>query len=73
MADSAGDLHVRLTTTALPDAREDLAPLVALAYHSDGNTYGEYPGAFGRNAHVQLFGMLPAPDGDAWSSTAASQ
>ena len=70
VADSAGNLHVNLITTALPDAREDLVPLVALAYHSDGNTYGEYPGSFGMNTHVQLMGMLPAPDDAAWQPIA---
>jgi len=32
---------------------------LAIAYHSDGNTYGAVPGEFGKNAHIQLFTMLP--------------
>lgn len=33
--------------------------MLAIAYHSDGKTYGGSPGEFGRNAHVPLFVMLP--------------
>ena len=32
---------------------------LAIAYHSDGQTYGALPGEFGHNSHVQLFTMLP--------------
>lgn len=32
---------------------------LAIAYHSDENTYGRHPGEFGENSHVQLFTMLP--------------
>ena len=37
--------------------------MLALNWHSDGNTYGADPGAFGYNAHVPLFVMLPPRDG----------
>ncbi len=33
--------------------------LLAIAYHSDGKTYGGIPGEFGLNVHVPLFIMLP--------------
>ena len=33
--------------------------LLAINYHSDGRTYAGRPGAFGYNAHVPLFLMLP--------------
>lgn len=33
--------------------------MLAIAYHSDGNTYGGHPGKFGLNAHIPLFVMLP--------------
>jgi hypothetical protein len=36
-----------------------LAGGVAVAYHSDGKTYGVLPGDFGTVTHVQLFAMLP--------------
>ncbi len=36
---------------------------LALAYHSDGKTYGGSPGDFGLNAHVPIFVMLPLRQG----------
>jgi hypothetical protein len=33
--------------------------MLAINYHSDGKTYGGLPGAFGLNAHVPIFAMLP--------------
>ena len=36
-----------------------LASAIAVAYHSDGNTYGALAGDFGTVTHVQLFAMLP--------------
>ena len=33
--------------------------LLAIAYHSDGKTYGGSPGPFGIHTHVPLFTMLP--------------
>ena len=38
---------------------EWITSMLAIAYHSDGKTYGAYPGDFGLNAHVPLFLMLP--------------
>jgi len=35
---------------------------IAIALHSDGNTYGSVPGEFGTVTHVQLFAMLPNVD-----------
>ena len=37
--------------------------MLAINYHSDGKTYGADPGAFGYNAHIPLFVMLPKRDG----------
>ena len=37
--------------------------MLAINYHSDGKTYGAYPGKFGLNAHVPLFVMLPKREG----------
>ena len=36
-----------------------LAGAVAIAYHSDGKTYGALPGDFGTLTHVHLFAILP--------------
>ncbi len=35
---------------------------MAIALHSDSNTYGSEPGDFGKLAHVHLFAMLPKED-----------
>lgn len=37
--------------------------LLAINWHSDGQTYKAYPGKFGYNAHVPLFVMLPPREG----------
>lgn len=37
--------------------------MLAINYHSDGKTYGGLPGAFGYNAHVPLFVLLPKRQG----------
>jgi hypothetical protein len=37
--------------------------MLAINWHSDGKTYGAYPGEFGYNAHIPLFVMLPKRDG----------
>jgi hypothetical protein len=36
---------------------------LAIAWHSDGKTYGHHPGTFGDKAHVHLFTALPG-DGE---------
>jgi hypothetical protein len=42
---------------------DQLAAALAIAYHSDGNTYGRNPGDMGNKSHVHLFAVLPGPDG----------
>lgn len=37
--------------------------MLAIAYHSDGLTYGGDPGPFGKATHIPLFVMLPPRDG----------
>jgi hypothetical protein len=44
-----------------------LAALLAIAYHSDGNTYGPTPRSMGNISHVQLFTMLP--ENGAWTNS----
>lgn len=44
--------------------RGQVMSMLAIAYHSDGKTYGEQPGGMGKVAHVQLF--VPLPDEGAW-------
>ncbi|TQV78623.1 hypothetical protein [Denitrobaculum tricleocarpae] len=45
--------------TALQLSGEQLTAGLAVNWHSDGKTYGVAPGAFGQNAHIQLFTALP--------------
>lgn len=39
---------------------DGVARLFAIAYHSDGQTFGGSPGPFGQSTHVQLFGIVKA-------------
>jgi hypothetical protein len=43
---------------------DQLAAALAIAYHSDGNTHGPSPGDLGSRSHIQLFTLLPGPDGE---------
>jgi hypothetical protein len=65
-ADEDGHAEVQLDTRALPASTEETSQVLAIAYHSDGQTYGPIPGAFGLNTHVQIFYMIPGPDDAAW-------
>lgn len=65
MADEDGSGGIIIEIEPLPPSTEDIIYEVALAYHSDGQTYGERAGEFGHNVHVQLvYDFLP-PDSDA--------
>lgn len=56
--DGSADFTMEIDT--FPPSTEEVIYTVALAYHSDGQTYGESPGEFGRNVHVQLiYDFLP--------------
>lgn len=58
-ADAEGNGQFKLTMQPLEPTTRETASLIALAYHSDGKTYGEKPGDFGYNSHVHIFAMLP--------------
>jgi hypothetical protein len=63
-ADSEGRAHVERTIKpCLQLSGEHLMAGLAIAYHSDGNTYGAEPGDFGLNSHVQMFLGLPPRSG----------
>lgn len=49
----------KLTMKPMEESTQQTASVFALAYHSDGKTYGVSPGDFGLNSHVQLFFMIP--------------
>ncbi len=58
-ADSNGNGAFSLKLKPLEESIKETASALAIAYHSDGRTYGSYPGVFGLNSHVQLFFMIP--------------
>lgn len=62
-ADARGRAEYRLSVRpCLQGTGRQLAAGLAVAWHSDGATYGAHPGGFGRATHVQLFAMLPPED-----------
>jgi hypothetical protein len=66
IADAEGNADFNLTMSPIPDSTPEILRVFAIAYHSDGQTYGPLPGDFGLNSHVQLFFGLPTPDSEAW-------
>lgn len=67
-AEANGNAVFRVTMEALPDSTAEMVNVIAAAYHSDGQTYGDVPGDFGLNSHVQILAMLPAPNDEAWQT-----
>lgn len=64
-ADGKGLASFSLSMNPLEPSTKETASIIALAYHSDGKTYGSSPGDFGMNSHVQLFFMMPVPAANA--------
>jgi hypothetical protein len=59
-ADADGNALVTLEMDAFPPSTDDHFYEVALGWHSDGQTYGEVAGDFGKNVHVPIwFDFLP--------------
>ncbi len=58
-ANEQGNATFSVSTDALPPTTETSLSMVALAYHSDGNTYGAHPGDFGANSHVHILAVIP--------------
>jgi hypothetical protein len=62
VSDRAGNASYEASfTPCLPPSSQQLMSLLALAWHSDGKTYGSSAGEFGKRSHVQLFAPIPAP------------
>lgn len=59
--DAQGNGSLTVKAKPLPPTTATATGVIALAYHSDGKTYGAYPGDFGLNSHVQLAAFLPPP------------
>ncbi|MDX1523787.1 MAG: hypothetical protein R3264_19325, partial [Anaerolineae bacterium] len=66
VTDGAGNAEFNLTLKPLPDTSDKVTRVIAAAYHSDGKTYGSYPGDFGLNSHVQILAIIPSPEDTAW-------
>jgi hypothetical protein len=62
VADAQGNGRFQLELAALPASSAETVSVIAIAYHSDGQTYGEYPGDFGYNSHVQVAAIIPVPE-----------
>ncbi len=60
-ADDKGSGSFSLKLKALEPSTQETSSIIALAYHSDGKTYGANPGDFGLNSHVHIFFLLPVP------------
>ena len=59
-ADTSGNATYNGTIgTCLQGSGSQIAEGLAIAYHSDGNTYGPHMGPAGEVAHVHLFLLLP--------------
>ncbi|MBV7326915.1 hypothetical protein KFU94_01375 [Chloroflexi bacterium TSY] len=67
-ADGDGALSYSVSMDALEPTTEDSLNVIAAAYHSDGNTFGSYPGNFGFDTHVQILSVIPAPGDAAWQT-----
>lgn len=53
-SDASGNGSFNLKMKPLPPSTKETVQVIALAYHSDGKTYGATPGDFGMASHVQL-------------------
>ncbi len=61
-ADAQGNARFALELAALPPSSAETSTNIAIAYHSDGKTYGGYAGDFGLNSHVQLAAPIPVAE-----------
>ena len=59
--DAQGLAVFNLALPTLPESSKETASVIALAYHSDGKTYGAKPGDFGLNSHLHIFALMPVP------------
>jgi WD40 repeat protein len=62
LVDEHGYGTISLEMDAFPLSTQDAVYELAVAYHSDGQTYGNHPGEYGKNLHAHMiFDFLP-PD-----------
>ncbi len=73
VTNAQGKARFHLHLHPLPDSTDQVLRMVAIAYHSDGKTYGAVPGDFGLNTHVQIFFGLPPVESEAWQTVSGSE
>ncbi len=61
-ADDEGDATFSVSMTPLEPSSAETMSVIAIAYHSDGKSYGAHPGEFGQYTHVQLAWLMPPPE-----------
>ena len=61
IADEYGTMQVQMSFPALELPTETNRSVIGLAWHSDGETYGEHPGDFGTVTFVPLRALLIPP------------
>lgn len=71
--DNSGGATFQVSMSRLADSTDYVLRSIAIAYHSDGQSYGPHPGDFGQNSHVQLFAAIPGANSEAWISIPADQ
>lgn len=60
-ADEHGEMQVHMSFPALDLPTETTRSVIAIAWHSDGETYGDHPGDFGTVSFVPLRALLIPP------------
>ena len=63
-ADDHGEASIEMTLPALAMPTETTLSVVAIAWHPDGQTYGEHPGDFGTVSFVPLRALVIPPQSD---------
>ena len=61
IADEHGELQIQMSMPALAMPTETTLSIIAIAWHADGETYGEHPGDFGTVTFVPLRALLIPP------------
>lgn|GEM_PF-1891810 len=69
--DAKGNGAIALAIPPRLDSSDERLSVFGIAYHSDGQTYGDSPGDLGRVTHTQILVPVPPPDSDAWQATPA--
>ena len=61
ITDAEGNGSIAMTLPPRLDSSDERLSVFGIAYHSDGQTYGDSPGDFGRVTHTQLVAPVPGP------------